>query len=172
MKVERLMNEVLTLLLTMLVCASLCQMTREASRLKRGGERGAKRLKAKVQSEASEVTVDIYSGRRNPSWRINGKETEMVFQMLARLPPTPAVQFNEGLGYRGIWVRKLGTLSKFPYEMRVYRGIATDGARFYQDVDQHIESWLLRSGRRHLGAKTYALIRKDTGWTLSGRNSS
>jgi hypothetical protein len=152
----------LVTLLTFLILTF--HITAGASTIAKGSRAKAKHNRTKVQSgTAGEVEVDLFSGRKNPSWALSERQTRTVFRMLAGLPPAPASDFAEGLGYRGFRVRKVGTLSKLPHEFTVYKGIAYDGAHYYRDEGRRIEQWLLRSGKGHLDMGVYKVIEKEIG---------
>ena len=158
------MKQSISLVITILVSALAFQTNAGASL--QVSKVQAKRHQTKVRSGvAGEVEADIYSGRKNPTWALSEKETGIVFHMLAGLPPAVPTSLDGGLGYRGFRVRKVGTLSKLPQEIRVCRGIAYDGVHFYKDADRQMERWILKSGKRQLGAKTYEYIKKEIAMT-------
>jgi hypothetical protein len=135
-----------------------------ASTITKRGRAKARHSRTTVQSgTAGVVQVDLFSGRKNPSWALSEKQTRAVFHMLAGLPLALVGDFAEGLGYRGFRVRKAGTSSKLPHEFAVYKGIAYDGAHYYKDEGRRIEQWLLRSGKGHLDTGIYKAIEKDIG---------
>lgn len=107
------------------------------------------------------VELRIFSGRENPTWSLSEEDTKTLFNLLAKLPGVPAKRFNDGLGYTGFRVRKIGTLSKLPHDFEIYKGVAFDGTHYYKDRNRRLENWILRSGKEHLDAKLYATVEKE-----------
>src|SRR4051812_43968317 len=54
-----------------------------------------------ASSTPMRVTVDVYSGRPNPTWEISPSENEQVRAMLARLIGPTTATYPDWLGYRG-----------------------------------------------------------------------
>jgi hypothetical protein len=95
-----------------------------------------------------QVTLDIFSGRPNPIWQIEGAEAEDLARRLRAAPPVPPAAATPApppdLGYRG-FVLRLGPTGKPDKETRVYHGriIGAEGERL--DPGRQLERWLLAS---------------------------
>jgi hypothetical protein len=91
-----------------------------------------------------EVELDIFSGRPNPRWTLDGREeAELIERLLDRTVPIVAPSDSDGhLGYRGFIVRASGatagelTARGLPSTFRVRDGLG-------QSIDMGAESWLL-----------------------------
>lgn len=82
---------------------------------------------------AVKITIDIFSGRRNPEVELSGKEAQEV---LDRLKPQTALVGDEAeraatpiLGYRGLIVEQTGTpaVKELPARFRVTGGSMVGG---------------------------------------------
>jgi len=91
-----------------------------------------------------EVELDIFSGRPNPRWTLDGREeAELIERMSDRTVPFVAPNDTDGyLGYRGFVLRATGntaavlTSRGLPTEFRVRDGLG-------HTIDLGAESWLL-----------------------------
>jgi hypothetical protein len=91
-----------------------------------------------------EVELDIFSGRPNPRWTLDGREeAELIERLLDRTVPIAAPSASDGkLGYRGFLLRATGATATalaargLPTAFRVRDGIG-------QTIDLGAESWLL-----------------------------
>jgi hypothetical protein len=102
--------------------------------------------KAKV-----EVTLGIYSGRRDPQWALSEHEIEELRKLLERGLTTPLKKQQKlpGLGYSGFVIRNEARAEGIPDEMTVWRRVITvvqtERGRvkrmYYEDVNR-IELWL------------------------------
>lgn len=99
------------------------------------------------------VTLEIYSGRPDPTWPLDDASLKALQQRVSALkgsaPDTPAY---EGLGYRGIRVLMSG--SDQLREVFVSRGVVTvergaEKSRFI-DNGRELELWLVKSGEKTL----------------------
>ena len=68
---------------------------------------------------ATEVELDAFSGRPNPRWTLAGNEENELWNRIASLPPAPAQQEPEHLGYRGFVLRR-GTTTARVYMGRIW----------------------------------------------------
>lgn len=99
------------------------------------------------------VTLEVYSGRPDPTWSLDDALIKTLRERVAALkaaaPDTPAY---EGLGYRGIRVAMTG--SDPLRAVAASRGIVTveRGTEKLRLVDsgRAIELWLVRSGEKTL----------------------
>ena len=98
---------------------------------------------------AMRVTVDLFSGRPNPTFELEPDEAERIRRLLGSLPPAPegaTPAEPPALGYRGLHVQGNDLGGVYVYGPSV---VDAGGARF--DTDRRLERLLLDSARRHLG---------------------
>lgn len=101
------------------------------------------------------VTLDVYSGRMNPSWKLSAADAREFLDRVERIDAEIAAKpasLRGTLGYRGFHVsgspsKKIGHLSMF-----THAGILDVGQRSIAvfDAERGIEDWLLRTGRAHV----------------------
>jgi hypothetical protein len=101
------------------------------------------------------ITIDIFSGRRNPSIEVDGKRAT---EILDRLAPERAISQREvrrllrpHLGYRGLIIEQIGARSgRFPQSFRALGGAIVVRGGAQQAADRDFEDWLF-SARGPLG---------------------
>lgn len=102
----------------------------------------------------AEVTLDIFSGRKNPSWEVSKEQLEALASALEALPETEPAAFFDGLGYRGFRVVITDEATKKTMEVKARKGLVLYSAggvdRFLKDKDRRVERLLLESGGGHL----------------------
>ncbi|MEW6352164.1 MAG: hypothetical protein AB1646_24185 [Thermodesulfobacteriota bacterium] len=103
-----------------------------------------------------QVELDIFSGRRNPSWDLHPGQADEFLRLLRQLPATETVEpIPDGLGYRGMIVRPSRDEKRDLDEIVVCRGRVTirRGDEIHQliDEDDSLERWLIGTGRETLG---------------------
>ncbi|MDR3495184.1 MAG: hypothetical protein P4L82_11345 [Ancalomicrobiaceae bacterium] len=118
--------------------------------------------------ERATVTVEIYSGRENPSWSLTAADKDAVVQRIAdliRAKSTIDARPEHHLGYSGLTVQltgKTGTIAVF-----VGGGVVTlgDGGRTLglRDSGRALESWLAETGAAELRPEVLAQIRGSFG---------
>jgi hypothetical protein len=96
-----------------------------------------------------EVILDVFSGRRNPTWIVEGVKAEELMNRLLRLP-TLAGEVSPpppSLGYRGMRMeirqRDEGEEWAGPYE--IYAGLVKDRTTLRKDDSRSFERSLLAS---------------------------
>lgn len=94
------------------------------------------------------VEVDVFSGRTNPSWSLDGGEAAELAARLSGLPASPRPFAEVGLGYRGFVVH-----GRAAGEVRVHRGVVRVGGRDYEDA-RGLEGWLAERAR----ARGYGML--------------
>jgi hypothetical protein len=100
------------------------------------------------------VTLDVYSGRPNPTWTLSGA---VAAELLARLQGLEASEVStpefDGLGYRAVRA-ELQEQAKCVAVLSAWRGVVTveqAGQRFrYADTNRQFELWLVDSGTGHV----------------------
>lgn len=106
-----------------------------------------------------EVEVDLYSGRKNPAWKLGGTDAAQFLNLVAALPYnstiTPAVP--DGLGYRGlrVAVNSKGVAQRFVIADGnvIAEFTKTTDRRNLRDPDRALEKWLLKTGKEQLGVE-------------------
>ena len=109
------------------------------------------------------VTLDIYSGRPNPSWLLPQREEQQLLSRLKALnEPTdkrPSGSFG-GLGYRGFFITRDIASPRGPISMRIHEGILDHQLGGTNLVaDSTLETWLAETGRSHLSDVVYEYVR-------------
>ncbi len=96
---------------------------------------------------ATQITLDIFSGRPNPTWELNEEQItnlkEKLYSLNERsLLKTPSIFY--GLGYRGFIIRSIGD-ADLPSEILVAANVIDFGRRRESFIDQenNLENWLL-----------------------------
>jgi len=100
------------------------------------------------------VTLDVYSGRPNPTWRLSEPTTAELLRRLQTLDASKVqVPKNEDLGYRAVSA-ELQEQTKDVVVVTASRGIVTldkSGEQFrYADPGRQFELWLVNTGADHL----------------------
>jgi hypothetical protein len=92
-------------------------------------------------SEFLNIELDVFSGRKNPSWTISGTPARSLRESLSRLNPSPAPPEPTHLGYRGFVVEAVEGRWRV-FAGSVYFRSAAAQLVSYSD-DQRIEEELL-----------------------------
>lgn len=111
------------------------------------------------------VELDVFSGRSNPSWELAAEQTSELGTLLRDLPQTDIPFPQNGLGYRGFLLMRVGSGIDLPESIRVYRGVVEtyDGIRSIRskDLGNRLERWLLNTARPHIDGNLYDSIREE-----------
>jgi lipoprotein-anchoring transpeptidase ErfK/SrfK len=110
------------------------------------------------------VTLDVYSGRPNPTWSMaEGMTVEFLRRLHALDGSKAAPREFENLGYRAVSA-EFQDETKGTIVVKASRGIVTvdrAGQRFhYLDAGRQFELWLVNTGTTHL---TPDILRYVTG---------
>ena len=96
----------------------------------------------------STVTLELFSGRPDFSWKMSERDSAEIESALGALPKySKAVSpVPPDLGYKGVRLKLFGErgLAK---EIRFYRGMVSDGPHALEDKGRMIEIRLLKTGR-------------------------
>jgi|ERR1700723_1033579 hypothetical protein len=125
------------------------------------------------------VSLNIYSGRPNPSWGLSDEESEALLDQVTGLSELTTAKPSGvlgGLGYRGFLVERSATAPEGALSLYVHEGIVDRGQSQVNAVDdnQTVERTLLESGRRSIDDELYRYVaqemgtRKDVGALLQG----
>jgi hypothetical protein len=118
-----------------------------------------------IHATAAEVTLDLYSGKPNPTWRLSEEDTRALIARLAALTRAraEAPEFD-GLGYRAVRA-DLRDGGEIAGRVSISRGIVTleqDGKRAqFEDSDRSFELWLVKTGGGHLSPDVLAYVTKE-----------
>jgi hypothetical protein len=84
------------------------------------------------------IELDIYSGRPNPSWKMDAKETVDLLKQLAKLYTLPKAELDvqDGLGYRGFIIKVIDDNKKdeAPIIVKVFHGIIKIDDNVFEDT--------------------------------------
>jgi hypothetical protein len=96
------------------------------------------------------VTLDIFSGRPNPSWELSQSQNYEFLKQISKLESGANLQFDSSkysLGYRGFIVEEERT--SFVRRVEAYQGIVkvveNDSTYTLEDKEYSIEMWLLQT---------------------------
>jgi hypothetical protein len=111
------------------------------------------------------VTLDIFSGRENPSWELSGEQLGALASVLGALPETEPAAFFDGLGYRGFRVVITDEATGKTEGIKAWKGLVLYSAggadKFLKDKDRRAERLLLESGEGHLKAELRDAVRLE-----------
>lgn len=106
-------------------------------------------------NETSQIELNIFSGRPDPTWTITNTEIAHLISQVQKLPATQPKEFADNLGYRGFTVR-LNSNDGF---IKVYQGICEyqlqGKSQFFHDEDRQLEKQLLATGKPYLLENLY-----------------
>lgn len=116
-----------------------------------------------IKASSAVVTLDVFSGRPNPTWSLSQPATAELLRRLGALETSKvdAREFDD-LGYRSVKAELAGEAKDTV--VTASRGVVTldrAGERFqYTDAGRQFELWLVNTGASHLTAD---LLRYVTG---------
>lgn len=104
----------------------------------------------------AQVTLDIFSGRENPSWELSTEQLAALVSILDTLPGSDPKNSFDGLGYRGFLVVISDAASGKTERIKAYKGAVVYSVggvdKLFDDKERRMENLLLDSGRDHLKA--------------------
>jgi hypothetical protein len=102
------------------------------------------------------VTLDIFSGRPNPTWELSQEQTSQFLKKILKLKTKENLHVNSSnseLGYRGFIIEE----TNFEQKLRrfyVYNGIVNvvenNSSYALEDNEYSIERWLLQTSPNYL----------------------
>ena len=111
----------------------------------------------------SRVTLNVFSGRPNPTWLLSEQEEEELaakLQALEELTVQRPSGIYGGLGYRGFAVTRGPDHPQGALSVRVHEGIVERGAAILNAVDRPgLETWLADKAQSHVSAAVLELVR-------------
>jgi hypothetical protein len=110
------------------------------------------------------VTLDIYSGRPNPTWELSSDQLAEYRELLASArvyTPLQSPASAMGLGYRGFTVQSVADIS-IPHTSLFFGGVMDIGdvrTRNFSDTDNRVERFLLSTGTGKIPERLHAYVR-------------
>lgn len=110
------------------------------------------------------VTLDVFSGRPNPSWTLSEEQARTLERLLAGLERGPLAVPPDGLGYRLFRV-DLSSRAGTAQMVEAYAGTVkrTQAGRtaYYTDGPREVERWLLETGRPHIPEQVLLHVKSE-----------
>lgn len=91
------------------------------------------------------LTLQIFSGRPNPAWKLSAAERTELIERLNALPPGTRGVSDGGLGYSG-FLLTITPDDQSTYQVYVFQGLVSierGDRKDYQDI-HGLEKWLLQ----------------------------
>jgi hypothetical protein len=109
------------------------------------------------------VTLDVFSGRPNPTWTLTPAQTHELQSRIKSLSTALRTEPNvPDLGYRGVSVSIRGKESA---EVSAARGAVTvtqgGSVAKFQDTDRQLERWLVHTGEAQLSPDLLRMADSD-----------
>jgi hypothetical protein len=113
----------------------------------------------------AKVTLQIFSGRENPSWSLSEKQIDELLVLLNDLPKAEPGDFQDGLGYRGFQVVLTENTTEKTHEILACKGQifykTAEAEKYFTDRDKRVEIFLLKSGDDYLDDKLSESIKDE-----------
>jgi len=113
----------------------------------------------------AKVTLQVFSGRENPSWSLSEKQIDELLVLLNDLPKAEPSDFQDGLGYRGFQVALTETTTEKTHEIVAHKGQifykTAEADKYFTDRNRRLEIFLLKSGDSYLDDKLYKSIKDE-----------
>lgn len=112
------------------------------------------------------VTLDIFSGRPNPTWVLSENHGEELTERVSAITELTASNSSGplgGLGYRGFYVTQVPDSAPAFHAFHVHEGIVDRGVREANLIsgNRELESWLLTSAGSALSDEVRAAVEAD-----------
>lgn len=110
-----------------------------------------------------QIELEVYSGRPNPVWNLDPKETAIFLSQLEKLARAADVTTTpERLGYRGFIIKSVGGFSHDWEELSVGFGVIRERkglkVKYALDEARVLERWLLESARGKISEDLFAYV--------------
>jgi hypothetical protein len=106
-------------------------------------------------SPTTHVSLGLYSGLPDPSWRLSDEDATALTALLEALPRVDGAPPSGGLGYQGFWIERL-TPEGMPRLLVAFEGTVSDPLTrhlsYLDDPGRSVERFLLDTGRDRLSA--------------------
>jgi len=114
---------------------------------------------------AIEVELNIFSGRRNPIWKLTPPQDVVFLNKLTQLRAQPATDDQAAvkapiLGYRGFEVRAVDD-ERLPDPLTIFGGIVRGGETGFPDPDRGLERWLMSTAPSQIDEKVVQVVERD-----------
>jgi hypothetical protein len=114
---------------------------------------------------AIEVELNIFSGRRNPIWKLTPAQEDVFLSKLTKSRAQPATNDQAAvkapiLGYRGFEVRAADD-ERLPDPLTIFGGIIRQGERGFPDPDRGLERWLISTAPSQIDEKVLQVVERD-----------
>jgi hypothetical protein len=126
------------------------------------GGRAMNAIPAPSDEAVTVVTLDVFSGRPNPTWTLTEAQSRELQSRIAGLktPLSSAPVLPDDLGYRGLHVTTRGP-SKV-VELTIGSGgiVLKDGdsVSYFQDPNRQLEQWLVHTGQERIAPDLLRII--------------
>lgn len=108
-----------------------------------------------------QVTLNIFSGRPNPTWSLEHPTAQECMRFIDSLPPLAAedAPVPPGLGYRGFIIQSRDSTLSGP--VTVYGGAVQAPGGTYRDRQRKFETWLLKSAGSFLESSLIRIVEEE-----------
>ena len=111
------------------------------------------------------VTLDVFSGKENPTWVLSEEQVDAFISVLDALPASAPSSFYDGLGYRGFLVTTTDSESGETSSVTAYKGkirySSGEGIKYLTDKGRRVEKLLLESGGARLDPNIHKVVEKE-----------
>ena len=108
-----------------------------------------------------EVELDIFSGRPNPTWRLDSVAGDHLHDLIESSKPAASGHIANNLGYRGFAVRDGDRIVRVQRgRIEIERG---DNRSYRTDQDRAVERWLLTTGESLIDASIRSVVASELG---------
>jgi hypothetical protein len=119
-------------------------------------------------NEIFNVTLDVFSGRPNPTWALTKEQTLLFLNKISEIKPTTEnIQSypKKILGYRGFIVDQITNKDLTSKGFEIYNGaikvLSNSSSYFLKDNNFQLEKWLLQTAYDHIDNDTFNFIKED-----------
>jgi hypothetical protein len=119
-------------------------------------------------NEIFNVTLDVFSGRPNPTWTLTKEQTLLFLNKISEIKPTTEnIQSypEKILGYRGFIVDQITNKDLTSKRFEIYNGaikvLSNSSSYFLKDNNFQLEKWLLQTAYDHIDNDTFNFIKED-----------
>lgn len=121
------------------------------------GQQTSKIIKARV-------TLNIFSGRPNPTWTLSTKNANQLVTKISELPKSNSTSSIDGLGYNGFQIEFTHSASR-KSSITSNKGLVVynvNGTNYYfTDSQRLVEKFLLESGKSTLNSQLYQTVKAE-----------
>ena len=97
----------------------------------------------------AKVTLQVYSGRENPTWNLSEKQISDLLALLGGLSKSEPAALPDNLGYHGFQVELAGNAAEKTQEIVAFKGRviykSADADQYFTDPERRLEMFLLNS---------------------------